>query len=184
MSPGEPPRDWDKELAAIDKLIASGAGSAPPASPAVKGKGAAPAPVRTDGPTVAPSGGRKAALLTWFRVVLGVLLAVALMQWPYDRSCGLPLFGYLGGIAALLAVSLSGMVSAWRTRSALAHTLSLSLLLFGAGLTAREVLPRIGYAKRSVAWVCETRPAQPVQRPAPPQAAPATPSTPQTRDSF
>ena len=183
MSPGEPPRDWDKELAAIDKLIATGAGGAP-ASPAPVGKRAdQPQPARGGGQVTPAPGGRRAALLTWFRVALGVLLAVALFQWPYQRSCGLPLFGYLFGVAALLAVSLSGLVSAWRARSALAHSVSLGLLLLGAGLGAREVLPRTGYAKSEAAWMCEAGPAQRSQRPAPSQTVPPAPSSPQTRDS-
>ncbi len=195
MSPGEPPRDWDKELAAIDKLIATGAGGAP-AAPAPAGKrGAAPAPPAGGG-QVGPVGGRRASFLTWFRVILGVLLGAALTQWPYEKGCGLPLFGYLGGVGALVAVSLSGMASSWRTRSAFANVLSVGLLFWGTALAAMEVLPRIGYAKHTATWLCETRPAQPApptQRPAQPvppaqgpapQAAPAGPSTPQRRDSF
>lgn len=197
MSPGEPPRDWDRELAAIDKLIATGAGDAP-AAPAPAGKrGAAPKPVPAGGGgPVVPAGGRRATFLTWFRVILGVLLGAALTQWPYEKGCGLPLFGYLGGVGALVAVSLSGMTSSWRSRSGFAHLLSVGLLFWGATFAAMEVLPRIGYAKRTAAWLCETGPAQPAQRPARPQtppvspstapnpSTPLTPSTPQRRDSL
>lgn len=188
MSPGDQPRDWDKELAQIDKLIAAGAGDAPASAPA-RQRASVPADQRATAPARSPAGpgegvGRRARLFTWLRVVLGVLLGAGLTQWPYAKGCGLPLFGYLGGVAALVAVALSAMASSWKSRSGFAHVLSVGLLFWGSTLAALEVLPRIGYAKQQAAWLCETRPAQPTQRPAPARQPTTNPSTPQTRDSF
>jgi NhaP-type Na+/H+ or K+/H+ antiporter len=66
----------------------------------------------------------------------------------------LPLGAYLGGVLAVLVAALWSSVSSWKTRSALAHALSLGLFVWGGFLAAREVLPRIGYAKRTAEWVC------------------------------
>ncbi|MBI1722345.1 MAG: hypothetical protein HYR48_00380 [Gemmatimonadetes bacterium] len=185
MSPGDQPRDWDKELAQIDKLIAAGAGDAAASAPAGQragGPGGGPLARPPVGPSSVAGAGRRAILFTWFRVVLGVLLGAGLTQWPYAKNCGLPLFGYLGGVAALVAVALSGMASSWKSRSGFAHALSVGLLFWGSALAALEVLPRIGYAQQKAVWLCETRPAQPAQ---PPVRQPATPpSTPQAQDSF
>ena len=166
MSKGNAPRDWDKELAAIDKLMA--AGPTPPASPPA----AAPAAGRA--PAAAPRGegraapgpglGRYARFFTWVRLVLGLALGAAMTQWPYTHGCGVPLFAYLGGVAAVLVAALWSSVSSWRTRSAVAHFLSLALFVWGGVLAAREVLPRIGYAKQAAGWACPA-PATPAPGP-------------------
>ena len=143
------PRDWDKELAAIDKAIDKmPAGSAPaPAAPA----GASPTPVRrAEAPVARP--GRPVA--TWFRVVLVLALAVAMPFWPYAHQCGINLYLYLGAAAFLVFAGAWGAVRSWHTRVGLAHVLSLSSLLWGLGLVAHEVLPRIGYAAKTLAWTC------------------------------
>ncbi len=173
MSKGDASRDWDKELAAIDKLMA-----APPASAAVPAPapaagraraGGAEAPVRGGG---GGAPGRYARLFTWVRLVLGLALGAAMTQWPYTHGCGVPLFAYLGGVAAVLVAALWSTVSSWRTRSAVAHFLSLALFVWGAFLAAREVLPRIGYAKQAAEWVCRApaRPAAPAPAPSREQA--------------
>ena len=152
MSPakGGGPRDWDKELADIDKLIAAGAGDAP-AAPAASGKARLPAP--SGGGAVAP-GGRRAALFTWLRLGLGLTLGAAMAQWPYTHGCGLPLYAYLGAVGGVITAAFWSTVSSWRTRSGFAHTLSIGLLLWGGLLAAREVLPRTGYAKQAATWTC------------------------------
>ncbi|MEK7667070.1 MAG: hypothetical protein AAB409_00285 [Gemmatimonadota bacterium] len=143
MSKGEQPRDWDRELAAIDKIIASGP-PVPAAQPAAAPKGGrAPA---------AP--GRYAVLFTWVRLGLGLSLGAAMTQWPYTHGCGLPLFVYLGAVCAVLVAGVWSSVSSWKTRSGFAHFLSVALILWGGVLAAREVLPRIGYAEQSAEWVC------------------------------
>jgi hypothetical protein len=167
------PRDWDKELAEIDKLIASGAADAPPLNAPAK---QAPAG-RVTGPpapaarAAAPASDRRARILTWLWFLLAVLLGAGLTQWPYARVCGLPLYGYLGAVGMFGLASIWSTVWSWRTRSAVVHFLSIGLLGWCTFLGAREILPRTGYARRSAAWAC------PQVAPPPAQAEPA-PSTP------
>jgi hypothetical protein len=154
VSKGEQPRDWDRELAAIDKIIAAGpapAAAPAPSAPAPRAPAAAgdAAPARGARPA-----GRYAVLFTWLRLALGIGLGAAMTQWPYTHGCGLPLFAYLGAVLAVLVAGAWSGVSSWRTRSALAHFLSFGLIVWGGVLAAREVLPRVGYAKESAEWVC------------------------------
>jgi hypothetical protein len=151
----EPPRDWDRELADIDRVIEKGPG--PTATPA-----RLPAP----GPPPVVKG---SVAITWFWVALALLLAVALPLWPYGKECGLQFFFYLGAAALALLAGGAGAVSSWAARRGLAHVLSLLVMVWAGALGAREVLPRIGYAAQSKAWLC---PATPEPAPAPPAAGP------------
>ncbi|MFN8652666.1 MAG: hypothetical protein U0133_12220 [Gemmatimonadales bacterium] len=144
-------RDWDKELAEIDKVIAKG-GSAPP--PAQAGGG--PAALPAGRPAPAAGGGKLAVFTTWLRVALGIALAVGITQWPYPSACGLNLMVYLGAIGVVIVAGLWSSISSWRRRLGLAHTLSLLVLLWGLVLAAREVLPRTGYARQVRGWSCST----------------------------
>lgn len=146
------PRDWDKELADIDKVIAKGPAQAPVGRsvPATTGGGGG----RALGP--AP-GGRWSVLTTWLRVGLGLALAVAITQWPYANACGFNLAMYLGAIATVIVAGLWSSISSWRRRLGLAHTLSLLVLLWGLVLAAREILPREGYARHARTWSCDAR---------------------------
>jgi hypothetical protein len=167
---GQPPRDWDKELAQIDKLIATGAGAGKPA--AASAGGAAPAAGSRAGAVAVPR--PRAALFTWLRLLLGLILGAAITQWPYAHGCGVLLLGYLVAVAGVIVAGVWSTLSSWRTRSGLAHTLALALCCWGAVLGAREVLPRVGYARATARWMC------PAGAPAAPAApAPATPSRPQ-----
>ena len=144
-------RDWDKELAAIDKVMEQ-----PPQAPAGRALPPGP-PVRAgSGPVVvaAAPAARRERLATWLRVGLTVATAAALPFWPYGRACGLWLFLYMGatGFVALSALWAAG--SSWRRRQGLAHLLALLALAWTLGLAAREVLPRIGYARSAATWTC------------------------------
>jgi hypothetical protein len=143
------PRDWDKELANIDKVIARG-GTAP------VGDSTPVARPSSGGGLPAASGGRFAVATTWFRVILGLLLAVGITQWPYSNACGLNLAMYLGAIATVIVAGLWSSVSSWNRRLGFAHFLSLLVLLWGLTLAAREVLPRTGYARELRTWSCPT----------------------------
>ena len=178
MTGGQGPRDWDKELAQIDKLIASGAGDRTP--PAAAPAAAAPAARERAAAPAAPAGPRRGAVVfTWVRLILGLAVGIGITQWPYERGCGLLLFGYLAAVGGVIVAGLWSAVSSWRTRSALAHTLSLGLVCWGGILGAREVLPRVGYARSSAAWFCPAGNA-PAPGPRTPAAAPApTPAKPQ-----
>ena len=170
MSGGQPPRDWDKELAQIDKLIATGGAGAGAQVPAAAGGAAQPAPRAARAPALPEGAPRRGVFFTWLRLLLGLALGVAITQWPYVRGCGLPLFGYLVAVAGVIVAGLWSAVSSWRSRSAFAHGLSIALFCWGGVLAAREVLPRIGYARTTATWFC---PADRGKAPAP--AAPTRP---------
>lgn len=108
---------------------------------------------------------------TWARVVLALILGTALLLWPYDKSCGVRLFFYLGAAAVTLLAAVWGAASSWSHRRAVAHVLSLGVLLVAAVAAAHEILPRVGYAPESHPWLC---PAQAAGAPAggPPGAPP------------
>jgi hypothetical protein len=159
----EQPRDWDKELADIDRVIdKQGADAAPrPGSPALPP--AAGSPARAAAPVSPAAGAKRSVAITWFWTVLAVVLAAALPLWPYGKECGLQLFFYLGATTLALLAGIAGAVWAWATRSGLAQVLSLLMVLWSGAMGAREVLPRTGYAAQSKTWLCPATP-----EPAPP----------------
>jgi hypothetical protein len=146
----EKPRDWDREMAEIDKVIAKGGGVGPAPVPAPRAAGAAPAP---GGSGLAVS--RKQALTTWIRALLGILLVGGILQWPYAHRCGLGLVLYLGASGTVVVAGLWTMIVSWRRRQGWAHTVGLLTLLAGLGLVAMAVLPRLGYAKVTLPWLCQ-----------------------------
>ncbi|MGH7517004.1 MAG: hypothetical protein ACREOC_05975 [Gemmatimonadales bacterium] len=135
------PRDWDKELAAIDRAIERGpaASAGPPAAEVRDARS----------PATRGAGGR-----AWARLLPVLALAVALPFWPYARACGLGLVLYLGAVATLIGAGAWAAASAWRHRRPAAHVLALAVVAWGGMLVAREVLPRIGYARVATAWTC------------------------------
>jgi hypothetical protein len=146
----EQPRNWDKEMADIDKLLAN-----PSAQPPAK-SGAASGPAARGSAHPAAAGGRMTAFTTWLRVLLGVGLAVGITQWPYPTACGFNLAVYLGAIATVVVAGIWSSITSWQRRLGLAHTLSMFVLLWGLVLSAREVLPRVGYARHPRVWSCPT----------------------------
>ena len=96
----EQPRNWDREMADIDRAIGKQGnvppGSVPPPAPAPRGGGL----------ILPPAPRRRSVALTWFWVSLSLALALALALWPYQRSCGLQLIFFLGaaGVTALIGV--------------------------------------------------------------------------------
>lgn len=133
------PRDWDRELAAIDRAI----DRAPAA-------GATPARAEQPGPAVVRGSARR----TWARLLPVLALAVALPFWPYARACGLGLVLYLGAAAMLTGAGVWAAVSAWRHRRPAVHVLALGAVVWGGVLIARELLPRTGYARATAVWTC------------------------------
>ncbi len=155
----ERPRNWDKELADIDKVIArEGSTPAPSGSSVPATAGTRPGPA---GPTV----NRGGVALTWFWVFLGIALAAALLLWPYDKGCGLQLALFLGAAGTTAVFAVLGAFSSWSHRRAFAHVLSLLVLGWAAVAAVREILPRTGYAKQSLTWLCPSAPAAPVSTP-------------------
>jgi hypothetical protein len=152
----EQPRNWDKELADIDKVIARQPAPAP-APPAGAGK-----------PAIPPQ--RRFVALTWFWTGLAVVLAVALPLWPNDKSCGLRLVFFLGAAGIALLMGVLGALASWSHRRGLAFVLSLVAILWAGVMATREILPRVGYAKQELSWTCPDEPPA-----AAPAAAPTSP---------
>ena len=156
----EKPRDWDRELAEVDRLLAK----LPHADPAA-GRGPASAPGHKPGAPGGmaspgqPSGPSGAAV--WIRVTLGLLVGVAMTQWPYSHACGIKTMFYLLGAGAVVAAAVWGAWGSWRRRMGLAHTLSIGLLIWGLALVTFEVLPRVGYAAKTATWFCPEPPVTP-----------------------
>ena len=149
----EQPRNWDKELADIDKVIARQ--PAPPPAPAPgPGKPASPAQ-------------RRFVALTWFWTGLAIILAVALPVWPNDKSCGLRLVFYLGFAGLALLMGVLGALASWSYRRGLAFALSLVAILWAGIMATREILPRVGYAKQELQWTCPEEPPAAAPAPAP-----------------
>ncbi len=170
-------RDWEKELAKIDKQLASIPDEAllPPAPPTGTGmpRGVAAVAPRSAGTVVpsAPGASRKATIWAYTKLTVAVAAGVGVWFWPWPARCGMPLVGL---VAAGGGVGLLGIWSAfgtWRHRLGRAHILSMLVLASGIALVAREVLPRVGYAEatfdRPARWTCQAEPPAPAVIPSP-----------------
>jgi len=142
------PRDWDKDLAAVDKAIDSWKAT----TPGTSAPAARPAPVV--GSAKSTEAPRKGAMATWLRVSLVMALAVAVPFWPYPRDCGVNLMIYMGVVSLLIVAGIWGAASSWGRRMANAHVISLLTVAWGMALIAAEVLPRVGYAAHRAWWMC------------------------------
>jgi Na+-translocating ferredoxin:NAD+ oxidoreductase RnfD subunit len=156
----EQPRDWDRELANIDKAIAK----QQPAASGPAQTGSTPPPVH-----------RRFVALTWFWTGLALLLAVALLLWPYDRNCGIRLVFFLGAGGLALLAGVFGALNSWAHHRGLAHLLSLLVIVWAGVMVVREILPRTGYTKEHRDWTCPPPP--PVPNPAPPAQPSGQPGT-------
>ena len=144
-------KDWDKELAKIDKALEGVADEQlfPTAAARTPAERAA----------IVEKQSRTSTLGVFSRLVLATALGVGMVFWPYSARCGIGLAGYLAAVAAVVGAGVWTSVWSWRHRSATGHVLSLLLILWGLILGAAEVLPRIGYGKPSTdhpaAWTCD-----------------------------
>jgi hypothetical protein len=156
----EKPRDWDRELEEIDKVIAR----TPAAPPRDRAPGSVPVPAgsvpASPSPSLpaaaAPPPRRGARAGAWLATLLVSALAVGIPFWPYGQACGIGLIGYIAAIGVLVIASVWALVVTWRQRIGLAHILATITLLWGLGLAAAVVLPRIGYASDALGWNCTT----------------------------
>jgi hypothetical protein len=89
------------------------------------------------------------------RLLLVIALDLMMVGWPYDRTCGLPLYTYLGAVAMVILGGGWAAITAWKLRVGLAHIISLVLVFWGVVLAAEVLLPRIGYAGQAADWQCE-----------------------------
>lgn len=176
-------RDWEKEMAEIDRLLkkqgisvdepASPTKDAPPAKGSPPAKSAGPAPPRaaasstavaSPGPkrpaAVAPTGtpvlSGSMRLRLWTIALLGPLGAGGLVVWPYTKACGTGLGVYLVGVVGVIAAGLWTMRTAWVMRRGTVMVVGVMTLLAALALTALEVLPRVGYAANLLTWTCST----------------------------
>ncbi|MBC7788684.1 MAG: hypothetical protein H7Z74_01950 [Anaerolineae bacterium] len=159
--------DWDKELAKIDKQLASvsdeellRASATPPAKAGATAQlKAAPVPAsRGLAPAVKPTRG----WTVYLRVLIALGLAVGILFWPhatYPIRCGPNLFLYLGGTALITVAGMWSGLWTWRHRAGAAHVASLVVIAWGIGLAATQILPRSGYARPDLnhptTWFCE-----------------------------
>ena len=175
-------RNWEAELAKIDKQLASVSDDQLLAKPVPAGKLLLPAKspaiavtspsARTASvPATAPATGTWRG---WVKVLIAVAGAAGLMFWPFAGHCGWPLVGFTAATAAVALLGVWSAVGTWRHRLGVAHFASLLVILWGVLLGGREVLPRVGYAiptvLRGAQWQCEVGSSAPVV----PSAAPAT----------
>jgi hypothetical protein len=188
--------DWDKELAKIDKQLASISDDQLLASsaPARTAPGAAMGATKSlpAGRAAMPTAATGTSWVAWAKVLIAVGAAAGLMVWPWPARCGLPLVGFTAATGGVALLGLWSAVGTWRHRLGLAHVASLLVTAWGIALGAREVLPRVGYAiptaERAASWSCEGLPPAPATTPpgdpnatpsVVPNAAPdATPVTP------
>lgn len=143
------PRDWDKEMAEIDRLIAKQPAQVP--APVGAGKGA---PAQRGAPAAPPAARGGSTLGVWLRVLLAAALAAGMTQWPYAHACGLPLLVYTGAAGMVVLAGLWSAVGTWRSRLGLAHVVSLVVMGWGLALMASVILPRVGYADPALTWLC------------------------------
>src|SRR5215210_162890 len=114
-------RNWEKELAKIDKQLESVSDEAlfptkQAATPAAKA-------------AVVEKQKGTATVGVVARLLLAVILGAAMLFWPYSARCGAGLFGYLGAVAVVMVAGLWSSVWTWRHRTAKAHVLSLLIML-------------------------------------------------------
>ncbi len=146
--PGREPDPMGRE---VDRLLAQ--------LPGLQGA-VAPAPTafRSAAGEIRVSGGRYVEPPTliglWGRVVLGLALGTMITSWPYFRECGLPLYGYLCAVVAVVVAGGWIAMTAWKLRNGVAHILALVLFFWGFVLTLDVLLPRTGYAAASATWQC------------------------------
>ena len=135
--------DWNVELRKLEREY----DGLPPA----------PTPARVRAERVAALRARErdaavgALVATWARVLLVASLATALWWWPYGRTCGLPLGGYLSALSMVVVGGSWAAAGAWRARLAVPHVLAVSLMVLGLSLAAAESIPRSGHG--TLAWV-------------------------------
>ena len=153
-------RDWDKELAKVDRqigsmsdadLLAASQAQRPTEKDASAGAiRAATAPAR--------AGNVPGKWGVYARVGMALVLGVGLLFWPYDTRCGLGLFGYLLAAFMTSVTGVWGGIFSWKVRMPAMHTMSIALFLWGGIMGAIEVLPRVGYALANDAhpalWLC------------------------------
>lgn len=169
-------RNWEQELAKIDKQLASvsdeqllaqntAAQRAPLAAPA----SAKSAPAAKAAAVLAPTH-QPRRWIAWAQLSVAIAAGAGLWFWPWATRCGLNAMSFTAATGAVTALGLWSAVGSWRHRQGLAHVLSFVVMVWGLVLGAREVLPRMGYAiptiERPAGWGCEAPSTLPTSLPA------------------
>jgi len=167
-------RNWEQELAKIDKQLASvsdeellaqraqqaAAQGAPLATDGTKG--AAPTAKAVGSVVAAKSVPSGRSWIAWAQLSVAIAAGVGLWFWPWTTRCGLNAMTFTAATGGVTLLGLWSAVGSWRHRQAYAHVLSFAVMMWGLVLGAREVLPRMGYAiptyDRPGAWSCEAAP--------------------------
>lgn len=150
-------RDWNKELAKIDKQLESISDEA--MFPTKQESGAAPASKSAKAANSANQEAQRttSTLPALLRLALATALGVAIMFWPYDARCGVGAAAYLASVAVVGIGGIWSAVWTWRHRVGRAH-IALLLVLWALVLGAIDILPRTGYAKpqigHPIGWAC------------------------------
>ena len=149
------PRDWDKEMAEIDKIIASGKAPPAPAAAGVPARAGqqSPAPQARSGGGQAITRGRD-KFGVWLRTLMGAGGAVALQLWPYAKGCGTMLYLYMLSAFAVTLLGAWAMRGAWVHRRGVAHVGGLMVFIAGLTFAAIQLLERTSYAAVSLGWTC------------------------------
>ena len=144
-------RNWERELAKIDKQLESVADEQLFPKSAAK--------TTSQQQAIVEKQSRTSTLGVMMRLLLTVALGIGMIFWPYQARCGLGLLAYLLAVVVLIGAGGWSAVWAWRHRAGKAHVLSLLIMLWGGILGAQEILPRTGYAKPTLdhpsVWQCE-----------------------------
>ena len=144
-------RNWDSELAKIDKQLESVSDAA-----LFPSAGQASSPAQQQSVQTKRAGTR-----TWgafLRLALSVTVGVGIVFWPYPSRCGLGLALYLLAVAGVLTGGIWSAIWTWKHQTPRAHALSLMVVAWAIILGAIEILPRTGYAVPTAAhpplWTC------------------------------
>lgn len=127
--------------------------------PSSRGRG----PIRLEDRTRTPEEIRERAernerLGVWARLTVVAILGAAILWWPYGRSCGFGLALYMAATTMVIVGGLWVVGCTWTCRMARTHAAAMLVALWGAGLMAAEILPRIGYAYTTATWFCGASP--------------------------
>ena len=151
-------RDWEKELAAIDRHIAA-VPDERLAAAATTARASSPAPGAPRG-AAAPSSSARAMRpwVMWLQVAITLAAAASLWFWPWSARCGAPLVGFVAAAVGVAVMGCWTAVGTWRHRLGAAHTIALLVVAWGLVVAGREVLPRVGYAiptaEHGAQWSC------------------------------
>jgi hypothetical protein len=163
VAAGDKERDWDKEMAEVDRLLKKlpnadptlgrGAGAGAGASYQPTARQPSLSTVTPRGGVAPPSGSGR--LGTWAKVALGVLVGIGVAPgvWPYSHGCGLRLIFYLLGVTTVVAAGLWASLSSWKRRLGVAHVIAQALVVWGVLLMTWEIVPRVG-ARAAAFWLC------------------------------